>query len=62
MWAVVLDAGPESPEKLAFRVVQKAQSSKMQYRSISAHIDHTSVCPMQDRFEQFLVGASEGAF
>ena len=22
-------------------------------------IDHTSVCPMQDRFEQFPVGASE---
>ena len=25
-------------------------------------VDHTSVCPMQDRFEQFPVGVSEGAF
>ena len=25
-------------------------------------VDHTTVCPMQDRFEQFPVGVSEGAF
>ena len=43
MWAVVLDAGPESPQKLAFRVVQEAQSSKMQYRSIGAHISLGSI-------------------